>query len=116
MLNIYLNNHPIEGLGLDANKNYIGSGVLTKVLKLATDKEPRNKDEENTCSEDYPTLSKTTFLLHFRVLLQHLVQSVKDNVTFGVTKDPIEQLSIWIEAIRQFHGMYFQISSISLSA
>ena len=116
MLNIYLNNHPIEGLGLDANKNYIGSGVLTKVLKLATDKEPRNKDEENTCSEDYPTLSKTTFLLHFRVLLQHLVQSVKDNVTFGVTKDPIEQLSIWIEAIRQFHGMYFQISSISLFA
>ena len=104
MLNIFLNSHPAEGLGLDAIKNYVGSGVLSDVLKLSTEKEPRNKDEENTCSKDYPTLSKTTFLLHYRVLLHHLVMSVKDNVTFGVTKDPIEQLSIWIEAIRQFHG------------
>merc|ERR1712223_1283309 len=105
MLNIFLNSHPAEGLGLDAIKNYVGSGVLSQVLKLSTAKEPRNKDEENTCSKDYPTLSKTTFLIHYRVLLHHLVMSVKDNVTFGVTKDSIEQLSIWTEAIRQFHEL-----------
>ena len=109
MLNTYLNNHAVEGLGLDAIKNYVGSGVLLDVLKLSTEKTTGSKDEDNTCSKDFPTLSKSTFLLHYRVLLHHLVQSVKDNVTFGVTKDSIEQLSIWIEAIRQFHGNHFSL-------
>ena len=109
MLNTYLNNHAVEGLGLDGIKNYVGSGVLSDVLKRSTEKKTGSKDEDDTCSNDYPTLSKSTFLLHYRVLLHHLVQSVKDNVTFGVTKDPVEQLSIWIEAIRQFHGNYFAL-------
>ena len=106
MLNIYLNNHPYEGLGLDGIKNYVGSGVLKEVLKLSTEKSANAKDEENTSSKVYPTFSRSTFLLHYRVLFSHLVTSVKDNVTFGTTKDAMVQLAIWMEAIGYFHGIY----------
>ena len=106
MLVIYLNNHPIEGLGIDAIKNYVDkdSNVLQNVLKMSTEKKTGTKDEENTSSEAYPTFSKSTFLLHYRALFNHLVTAIKDNITFGTTKDPVVQLTIWRDAISLFHG------------
>ena len=104
MLKIYLNNHPVEGMGLDAIKTYVTSCVLMVVLKLSTEKGAGSKDEEATSSKEYPTFSRSTFLIHYRDLFHHLVSSVKDNVTFGATKDAMEQLSIWIEVVQQFHG------------
>ena len=106
MLNVYLNNHPPDGLGLDAIKNYVGSGVLNDVLKISNNKTTVAKDEEHSSSKDYPTLSRSTFLIHYRALFHHLVNSVKDNITYGATKDPMEQLVIWKDAISQFHGIY----------
>ena len=106
MLKIYLNNHPVEGMGLDAIKTYVASGVLMVVLKLSTEKGAGSKDEEATSSKEYPTFSRSTFLIHYRDLFHHLVSSVKDNVIFGATKDAMEQLSIWIEVVQQFHGTF----------
>lgn len=62
-------------------------------------------------STSYPTLTRQgTLGLHYRLLLQYLVVSVKD-LTFGVTKDHGELLERWQEAVVQLHDLVMVVKS-----
>uniref|UniRef100_A0A8V5GTH7 Uncharacterized protein n=1 Tax=Melopsittacus undulatus TaxID=13146 RepID=A0A8V5GTH7_MELUD len=54
------------------------------------------------CSSTYPTLTRQTFLIFFRVMMAQLESSVK-SIPVGKTSDSSEKLLQWNIAVRNFH-------------
>ena len=88
LLKIYLQTSTADN-PLKAVEAYVESKALEEVL---------SKDTGYT-SKVYPTFCKATLSCHFRMLLGHLVTAVRDNLTFGTTKDHEAQYDIWSDAV-----------------
>ena len=108
LLKCYLNNYPAQGGsgGWEGVKTYVcpsDGGPLSEVLKHILRKKD-GKGEAATSSQTHPTFSRSTFLLHYRILFQHLVMSVRDRIAYTSNRDGVEELNIWSAVVQQFHG------------
>ena len=99
LLKIYLQTSTADN-PLKAVEAYVESKALEEVL---------SKDSGYT-SKVYPTFCKATLSCHFRMLLGHLVTAVRDNLTFGTTKD--HEAQVWL--LKQFYSVDFSKSKIGV--
>jgi len=77
---------------VDAVDKLCVEGIINMVDKTAKD----------AASDEFPTITKGTASLFYKTMLVTLVNKVR-GITYGVTKDPDEQLDIWCRTIASLH-------------
>jgi len=60
------------------------------------------KTKKDSASDEFPTITKGTASFFYKSMLTTLVNKVR-GITYGVTKDPDEQLEVWCRTIASLH-------------